>query len=108
MRVEAAHGAAMAEPMWFFCVLVSIMAATELFSTEVTTLSGMMASTTMLLPRPMIQLMAAGFLSVHTLLEMTISTRTGNSARSTSMAFRQPLDTMFMPMASPDMQLKRR
>mmetsp|Transcript_17910 Transcript_17910/g.39715 ORF Transcript_17910/g.39715 Transcript_17910/m.39715 type:complete len:242 (+) Transcript_17910:347-1072(+) len=99
---------AMADPMWFFCLLVSIMSYTELFSTEVTMLSGMMASTTMLLPRPRIQLIAAGFLSVHMFPEMATSTRSGNSPSSTLMALRQPLLTMFMPMASPDMQLKRR
>mmetsp|Transcript_63730 Transcript_63730/g.132700 ORF Transcript_63730/g.132700 Transcript_63730/m.132700 type:complete len:273 (-) Transcript_63730:1136-1954(-) len=99
---------AMAEPMWFFCLLVSIMSYTELFSTDLTMFSGMIASTTMLLPRPRIQLIAAGFLSVHILPEMATSTRSGNSASSTSMALRHPLETMFMPIASPDMQLKRR
>lgn len=39
------------------------------------------------------QLIADGFLSVHMLPLIATSTRSGNSSSSTSMAFKQPLDT---------------
>lgn len=83
------------------------------YACEGGTLSGMTASTTMLFPRPRIQLIAAGFLSVHMFPEIATSTyirsgyvspparlgsvsaitMSGNSASSTSMAFKQPLLT---------------
>mmetsp|Transcript_7878 Transcript_7878/g.26807 ORF Transcript_7878/g.26807 Transcript_7878/m.26807 type:complete len:225 (+) Transcript_7878:242-916(+) len=99
---------AMALPTRFLFVLVYTMAETVVLSVERTTEAGMTASATTVLPRPSIQLIAAGFLSVHMLPLMATSSTSGKSSWRASMALTQPLDTMFMPMASPDWHVKRR
>lgn len=57
------------------------------------TLSGIIASTTIDLPRPRIQLMADGFLSVHILPLIATRIASGNSSSKTSIAFRHPFET---------------
>ena len=57
---------------------------------------------------PRIQLIAEGFLSVHMLPLIATRTESGKVNSMTSMAFRHPFETMFIPMASPDIQQKRR
>mmetsp|Transcript_8019 Transcript_8019/g.22894 ORF Transcript_8019/g.22894 Transcript_8019/m.22894 type:complete len:260 (-) Transcript_8019:627-1406(-) len=99
---------AMALPMRHFWRFASTMASTVVLSVLRTTSAVMVASTTTLLPRPSIQLMAAGFLSQQTLPEMATSSISGKCSSSSSMTLRQPLDTMFMPMASPAKQTQRR
>lgn len=56
---------AMALPIRFFLMFKLHRSVTVVLSTVLTTLPGMTASATTLLPRPSIQLIAAGFLSVQ-------------------------------------------
>ena len=55
--------AAMEDPMRFFDMLRSTRAEVEVLRTDLTTWAGTTASATTDLPRPSIQLIAAGFLS---------------------------------------------
>ena len=57
---------------------------------------------------PRIQLIAEGFLSVHMLPLIATKTESGKVNSMTSIALRHPFETMFMPIASPDMQQNRR
>mmetsp|Transcript_4498 Transcript_4498/g.17711 ORF Transcript_4498/g.17711 Transcript_4498/m.17711 type:complete len:220 (+) Transcript_4498:914-1573(+) len=99
---------AMALPIRHFCRFASTIASTVVLSVLRTTSAVMVASTTTLFPRPSIQLMAAGFLSQQTFPEMATSSMSGKCSCSRSMTFRQPLLTMFMPMASPAKHTQRR
>mmetsp|Transcript_53840 Transcript_53840/g.109506 ORF Transcript_53840/g.109506 Transcript_53840/m.109506 type:complete len:306 (-) Transcript_53840:1017-1934(-) len=99
---------AMAEPMRFLLVFSAIMGSTSVFSTRFSTSRLMMVSTTTDLPRPLTQLMADGFLSVHMLPDKPLICMPGNSAATTCSASLTPLVIMFMPMASPVKHWKRR
>mmetsp|Transcript_14221 Transcript_14221/g.44423 ORF Transcript_14221/g.44423 Transcript_14221/m.44423 type:complete len:228 (-) Transcript_14221:302-985(-) len=98
---------ASALPMRFLCTLSRATAAGVVLRTEATTDAGRMASAATLFPRPSIQLIADGFLSVHMLPERPRSWVPGYFSRIDSTTLFTPLETMFMPIASPVKHLKR-
>mmetsp|Transcript_13948 Transcript_13948/g.44264 ORF Transcript_13948/g.44264 Transcript_13948/m.44264 type:complete len:337 (+) Transcript_13948:205-1215(+) len=99
---------ATAEPVRFLVMLRSTMRSGVVLSTRRTTSPVSTASHTTLFPRPSTQLMAAGFLSAHTLPEMEMTSTSGKAPTSCSRAAFTPLETMFMPMASPVEEQNRR
>ena len=99
---------AIADPTKFFAVLSCAAASGVVLSTRETTSAGSVASATTEQPRPSIQLTAAGFLSEHRLPLSPRSCMSPNSdACSASRTAVTPLDTMFIPIASPVVHAKR-
>mmetsp|Transcript_70274 Transcript_70274/g.120697 ORF Transcript_70274/g.120697 Transcript_70274/m.120697 type:complete len:328 (-) Transcript_70274:157-1140(-) len=98
---------AMADPTKFLRVATSTIPRTVVLRVSLTILDGIRASHTTDFPRPSIQLIAAGFLSLHTFPEMAMRRRFGNGVFRCSITARQPLETMFIPMASPAKQTRR-
>mmetsp|Transcript_1132 Transcript_1132/g.2546 ORF Transcript_1132/g.2546 Transcript_1132/m.2546 type:complete len:221 (+) Transcript_1132:424-1086(+) len=93
---------AIADPIRFLLMFVCTRAATVVLRVVRTTSFGMTASTTTDLPRPCNQFVAAAFLSVHMFPDRAMSWHEGNSFCSLSMTARDPFETMFIPMASPE------
>mmetsp|Transcript_38031 Transcript_38031/g.80968 ORF Transcript_38031/g.80968 Transcript_38031/m.80968 type:complete len:220 (+) Transcript_38031:1790-2449(+) len=99
---------AMAEPMRFLAVLSCTIASTDVLSVLRTMSAEIVASTTTEHPRPSIQLIAAAFLSQHMFPERPSTCMSLNSLASrSSRTALTPLETMFIPMASPVVQVKR-
>mmetsp|Transcript_19347 Transcript_19347/g.64860 ORF Transcript_19347/g.64860 Transcript_19347/m.64860 type:complete len:209 (-) Transcript_19347:270-896(-) len=98
---------ASALPMRFLCMLSRAMAAGVVLSTFSTMGPGITASADTDLPRPSTQLIAEGFLSVQKLPLRPRSSVPGKRCMMSSTTLLTPLDTMFMPMASPVKHLKR-
>mmetsp|Transcript_22113 Transcript_22113/g.65200 ORF Transcript_22113/g.65200 Transcript_22113/m.65200 type:complete len:209 (-) Transcript_22113:394-1020(-) len=98
---------ARALPTRFLCMLRRPIASGVVLRTEATTEPGITASAATLLPRPSIQLMAEGFLSVHMLPLSPRSSVPGKRSMIFWVTTLTPLETMFMPMASPVKHLKR-
>mmetsp|Transcript_12201 Transcript_12201/g.34424 ORF Transcript_12201/g.34424 Transcript_12201/m.34424 type:complete len:238 (-) Transcript_12201:703-1416(-) len=99
---------AMADPMRFLLTLSSMTCFTDDLSTDSTTFFVSTASAMTDCPRPMVQLTAEDFLSVHTLPDTLQTSRLGKYCFTQRSASSTPLDTMFMPIASPVLERKRR
>mmetsp|Transcript_1520 Transcript_1520/g.3959 ORF Transcript_1520/g.3959 Transcript_1520/m.3959 type:complete len:221 (-) Transcript_1520:1623-2285(-) len=99
---------AMADPIRFLLRFVCTRAETVVFRVVRTTSLGMTHSTTTDLPRPYNQFVAAAFLSVHMFPERATNWHVGKYFWSVSMTASDPLETMFIPMASPEKHTNRR
>mmetsp|Transcript_35788 Transcript_35788/g.83528 ORF Transcript_35788/g.83528 Transcript_35788/m.83528 type:complete len:308 (+) Transcript_35788:566-1489(+) len=99
---------AIAEPMRFLAVLSCTIASTLVLSVLRTMSPLIVASTTTEQPRPSTQFTAADFLSQHMFPESPSTCMSLNSSpnRSSSTAL-TPLDTIFIPIASPVVHANR-
>mmetsp|Transcript_17676 Transcript_17676/g.68602 ORF Transcript_17676/g.68602 Transcript_17676/m.68602 type:complete len:210 (-) Transcript_17676:787-1416(-) len=97
----------MPEPTRFLLMLSSTMRSTVVLRTSRTTSARMTASQTTDRPRPSIQFTAEAFLSVQKLPERLRTQMSGKIVRSLARALSVPFDTMFMPIASPVVDLNR-
>ncbi|KNC29763.1 hypothetical protein FF38_05226 [Lucilia cuprina] len=92
---------AIALPPIFFNLLHSTNVLASVFNTLRKVAAGIIHSVTTRLPRPLIQLIAAGFLSQQKLPLNEIICISGNSRLIHFNAISAPFETIFIPMASP-------
>ena len=88
-------------PVLFLTMLMSTKASAVVFNVLSTMSLGMIASATTDFPRPLIQLRADGFLSVHILLLKVNICISGNSSFKYFRVNSVALETIFIPIASP-------
>mmetsp|Transcript_78173 Transcript_78173/g.108618 ORF Transcript_78173/g.108618 Transcript_78173/m.108618 type:complete len:373 (-) Transcript_78173:500-1618(-) len=103
---------ATADPIMFFAMFNRTMRSTAsvslTFNVAASTAGGITTSHATLFPRPSTQLMALGFLSVHTFPDSASTSIDGKRSARAASACVTPLVIMFIPIASPVNALKRR